>query len=926
VDEVGQYIADNTKLMTNLQTIAESLATKCNGRAWIIVTAQEDMTNVIGMMSKSQGNDFSKIQARFHTKMKLTSADVSEVIQKRLLLKNERGINLLEKEYHTHHNNFKTLFDFVDGSTSYRNYKDMEDFIHSYPFISYQYDLFQTAIQSLSDHNAFEGKHSSVGERSMLGVFQQVAMKIVDSELGQLATFDLMYEGVRNALKSQIQSSISMAERNLSDDFAVKVLKALFLVKYVKGFKATPRNVSILMLKRFKQNIEELLKHVKEALKLLENQSYLQRTGDEYEFLTNEEKDIENEIKNTDIENKVILDELNKIIFDTILTDRKIKYNKNGQFFSFSKKIDDDLYSREQELAIHIASSFNDVVGDEHTLRNRSMGRAELLIIMPAHERMISDISLFLRTEKYVRLNYSKIQQESKKRILSEKQQANLKRKDLAVESVKMVIGTANMYVGGSMIDVISTDPKTRILQGFNELIRIAYPNLSMLPDVQFKEQGIKQSMEEHTNTLFSENTNLSEAELEIFTTVKMSGSSAMRTTLKTIVDKFEKKPYGWYLDATRCLIAKLSGRGKIELRSDSNILSDDEVVRVLKNTQSYGNTIIVAQEDFSQSQIRKLKDLYNDLFELPAESIDAKSLALETKNQLAKYITDIDKLYREKPTLSFLEILEKPLKQLTSFSDKAYNFYLKEFVNGEDELLDMKEDIIDPVMHFMKSSAKQIYKDAQKFYLHQKPNFDYIGKDNVEKLKTLLNSETCFKTNIVNEIKQLHEDILNEVDEKIKKEKAVAKNQSKVMWGKLSGLSNFEKLEGDDKERMKSRFFSRADAVFNQNLIANIRDALRRLDENEVNSIIDEIDILTTPKPVAQELQKRETVENFGNVKEAKPTPPAPKPISYIQLKNVQIQYEKMVLETDADIDHYISLLKEKLQEEIKHNKKIRV
>ena len=34
VDEVGQYIAGNVKLMTNLQTIAESLATKCRGRSW----------------------------------------------------------------------------------------------------------------------------------------------------------------------------------------------------------------------------------------------------------------------------------------------------------------------------------------------------------------------------------------------------------------------------------------------------------------------------------------------------------------------------------------------------------------------------------------------------------------------------------------------------------------------------------------------------------------------------------------------------------------------------------------------------------------------------------------------------------------------------------------------------------------------------
>ena len=73
VDEVGQYIADNIKLMTNLQTIAESLATRCRGRAWVIVTAQEDMNSVVGEMTRQQGNDFSKIQARFANRMKLTS-------------------------------------------------------------------------------------------------------------------------------------------------------------------------------------------------------------------------------------------------------------------------------------------------------------------------------------------------------------------------------------------------------------------------------------------------------------------------------------------------------------------------------------------------------------------------------------------------------------------------------------------------------------------------------------------------------------------------------------------------------------------------------------------------------------------------------------------------------------------------------------
>jgi len=134
VDEVGQYIADNTKLMTNLQTIAESLNTKCKGQAWIIVTAQQDMISVIGDMTAKQQNDFSKIQARFSTRMPLNSADVAEVIQRRLLAKTEEGTATLANLHAHEENNLKTLFDFADGSIRLKNYSDRDHFIQSYPF------------------------------------------------------------------------------------------------------------------------------------------------------------------------------------------------------------------------------------------------------------------------------------------------------------------------------------------------------------------------------------------------------------------------------------------------------------------------------------------------------------------------------------------------------------------------------------------------------------------------------------------------------------------------------------------------------------------------------------------------------------------------------------------------------------------------
>ena len=87
VDEVGQFIGENRELMLSLQSIAEDLAVKTNGRAWVVVTSQEDMDTIVGDRTKQQSYDFSKIQGRFAIKLKLNSADVVEVIQKRLLTK-----------------------------------------------------------------------------------------------------------------------------------------------------------------------------------------------------------------------------------------------------------------------------------------------------------------------------------------------------------------------------------------------------------------------------------------------------------------------------------------------------------------------------------------------------------------------------------------------------------------------------------------------------------------------------------------------------------------------------------------------------------------------------------------------------------------------------------------------------------------------
>ena len=102
------------------------------------------------------------------------------------------------------------------------------------------------------------------------------------------------------------------------------MLKALFLVKYVKEFKPTARNLCVLMLDRFDADLPALRKRVEEALNLLEQQTYIQRNGELYEYLTDEEKDIEQEIKNTEVETDATSPtSWSKLIFDQVIKDRE---------------------------------------------------------------------------------------------------------------------------------------------------------------------------------------------------------------------------------------------------------------------------------------------------------------------------------------------------------------------------------------------------------------------------------------------------------------------------------------------------------------------------------------------------------------------------------------------------------------------------
>lgn len=279
-----------------------------------------------------------------------------------------------------------------------------------------------------------------------------------------------MYEGIKDVLQSNIQSDILQAERSIDSELANEILKALFLVKYVKGFHATVNNIAILLLPKFNIDLSVFHKQVQEALNILENQAYIQRTaGDIYEYLTNQEKDVENEIKNTEIELTAPGELMANYIYDEIIRDFKVKLDTNNQLYEFGKKLDDNLIGCDKDFYLNFITPLNSNSVTTANISMVSIGKPnDLIIFLPEDKRLIDELRLIRKTEKYIQTTNSPALDPTKLRILSEAGQ-NQDRKRAVLNTLKESIGDAKMYLNGSeLVDISSCDPKTKITLGIN--------------------------------------------------------------------------------------------------------------------------------------------------------------------------------------------------------------------------------------------------------------------------------------------------------------------------------------------------------------------------------------------------------------------------------------------------------------------------
>lgn len=921
VDEVGQFIGKDVHRMLSLQTIAEGLIDKTDGRASIIVTSQMDIDATLGDLEKQQKYDFSRIQGRFTTRISLTSANADEVIQRRLLEKKDEPQKQLCRVYEKQKNIIKSLFNFGDNSQFRTNYKSADQFAIDFPFVDYQFDLLQRSIIELSKNNAFSGTQQSVGERSLLTITQEVAKAYKDKNLNQMVRFCDMYEGIRGILQTKIQSDIQQAERTLDDELAIDVLKVLFLVKYVKGFPSTTDNITKIMLPTLDTDFPEYKSRIQEALNKLVRTSYIEKgANDEYHYQTNEEKDIETEIKNEEIAPDAINNELKKMFRDEIFSDSKIKFSAN-KIFSYGRIVDEQQDGRDAEMYIHFITPLNvNISSDPQAMMMYSMGHSnQLCVVLGEDKYMTEDLAMFKKADKCLTRMLSGQSDNYRQQIVTDKRRVNAGRRTSIIDRLTELTKNARLYMAGQeLTDIRSSDLKNRLNDGMTRLVEIVYSNLKMLT-IEYDDSMLRSIINETNSRLFDDD--MDNCMLEIFNWINRNKNQSVRTKAKDLVDFFRGKTYGWYETASLCILAKLYKMDKISFRSNSSIVTDRDLYNHLTNSNLQSNLIIDIEETITNSQIAALKNCYKEFFDDESCSVQG---AKEIHNAfIVRLKEEISKLRSIKDRYKFEFV--KPIGDILPILDKlAESVYPALYGNKAkiEEALDIKEDT-DVICQFVEGKQFEIFAHIDTLKKGNQANLSYVDAQLIKTIDdiyisrspwTLMTKAKETLDSISAEIRQKQTDTRHEIETLI-----ATKLQS------LTSLPTYTTLDSIKQSQINAMFEAISSTLagerFIGNLLAKKEDVNKAYDRclASINQWIDE-----KQKEEEERIRKAQNAEVKGGETTPHPAPQRTMRKIVNKQKAMTVAFGKPMLENRQDVEDYIKALRSQLLDYIDKNNNI--
>jgi hypothetical protein len=936
VDEIGQYIGDDSKLMLNLQTVTEDLGTACQGKAWVVVTSQQDIDAIAKDMGL-RSNDFSKIQGRFDTRLSLSSANVDEVIKKRILAKKSTPEQTLTLLYEQKATIIKNLIVFNDGIEK-KLYAGDKDFAAVYPFVPYQFNLLASVLTSIRTHGA-SGKHLSEGERSMIALFKESAMKLMNKEAGVIIPFNVFYDALYQFLDHSHKGVIIRAQDNTyinpdheEDCFNVNVLKTLFMIKYVDKIIANIDNITSLMIDNIDTDRIELKKKVEEALKVLVRQMLVQKNGELYVFLTDEEQEINREIEGQNVEMAEVIAKVSELIFEDVFSDKKYRYPAfNGRYsFSFNQTVDGRPYRANQnhDIGLHVLTPNSEYGEEETTLRMLSGQSKDVLVVLPDDSAFLDELRSALKIEKYLRLTTSSTL--SKFETIKEAKRVEMRERSgnaklFLIESMR----NAAIYVNADKAQIASKDVSARINDALGRLVSAVYHKLPYIAAVMSEAniRALFKTSNQQSLTLGGNTEANIHALNDMLSFIAVNSSAHMKTSLKSLMDRFMKAPYGFVEDDVEWLVAKLFKNGDISFTVNGSSVtllnkSEEELVRYITKKEYVEKLLTERREKANDNQKKVVREVMKEMFGISSINDDDDSMMRSFQSYSQNILNELEKfeIMQKAAALPGKKVVAngKTILRAVTQIQSPMEFF-KKIHADRDDYLEFAEDY-DPVKAFFDGEQKTIFERALKLMVIYDDSKTFIVDETVEsavsEIKAILQKEAPYKDipklpELLDRFNEAYLKVLDSMEAPVLAAIDDARNR-------VFEVLHTKEYKDDFAVRFRKLFeeiYQKAKSCNNVATLENVKveaDALKVRLLNEI-SRKDEQLAIAHAKVVAE---KPADYDSTGT-KPVAPLQPKIKKRKSISIKTVNLA-SSWQIESVQDVDKYMAALREQIIKEL--------
>ena len=462
------------------------------------------------------------------------------------------------------------------------------------------------------------------------------------------------------------------------------------------------------------------------------SQNYIGRTGDTYNFLTDEEQDIQREIRDTNVDTASIVERIAQMIYGDIFTTKKFRYGKYD--FAFDQMVDG--------ITVGVATGgmrlrFLTVATDaiektDYRLMAESKGNEAIVVLAdtPYYESLESAMKI----RKYVKQRNVSQLPKTVQKIISDQQDEAGKYELSAMSELQNAIEGAQFYVDGEHLETKAGNAKSKIDQSLEYLVAHVYSKLDLITDNAGSDADIIAILTGAVTALPGMEPNRDAASaMEEY--LEMQDAKKLPTSMADVQSKYSAIPYGWKEIDIAAVAAQLIYSQKVTIKYAGNTIQPDDpkLPDMLRKKSEIGKTSISKRKTISATMMRDVKAMlreYFDIMDVPDDEDGLIRFVTEKFGEQRDYYTSLDARYdgHKYPDRALVQEAIHLMDDV--LSQKKDNIALIERVlKKEDALFDNKEAMSNGIENFFKTQVT-VFDQAVQFEKSLHDDLDCIAEN----------------------------------------------------------------------------------------------------------------------------------------------------------------------------------------------------